>query len=81
MLLAEQLIDISQGEKRQEAEKEYIMAQSLIIKQKRDEAAKHAVKAYELLYYDEWSIYAESRLIAKSAARTIGSHVSHTEGE
>ncbi len=53
MLLAEQLMDISKGEKRQKAEKEYTIAQSLIIKQKRDEAVKHAVKAYEVLYYDE----------------------------
>lgn len=53
MLLAEQLIDISKGEKRQKAEKEYLMAQSLIIKQKREEAVRHAVKSYEILYYDE----------------------------
>ena len=53
MLLADHLIHISKGEKRQKAEKEYSMAQSLIIKQKRDEAIKHAAKAYETLYYDE----------------------------
>ena len=52
-LLAKQLIEISKGEKRQKAQEEYAVAESLIGQSKRSEAVKHAVNAYEMLYFEE----------------------------
>jgi NAD(P)H-dependent FMN reductase len=51
MLLAEHLIEISKGPNLNEATKKYEEAKSLIDQGKRVEAARHAVRAYELLYF------------------------------
>jgi NAD(P)H-dependent FMN reductase len=53
LLLAEQLMEVSRkkGLKTEEAEREYRKAEELIAQGKRKESVKHAVKAYEALYY------------------------------
>jgi len=51
MLLAKYLIETSKSSKLTEAKKEYEKAQDLINQGKRIEATKHAVKAYDLLYF------------------------------
>ena len=51
MLLAKYLIETSKSPKLAEAKKEYEKARELINKGKRVEASRHAVKAYDLLYF------------------------------
>jgi len=51
MLLAKYLIESSKSPKISEAKREYEMAMALINQGKRVDAAKHAVKAYDLLYF------------------------------
>jgi len=53
LLLAEQLIKISGDEKRdlQKAKEEYELAKALIHQGRRIEAVKHAVRAYDTLYF------------------------------
>jgi len=52
LLLAEHLIEISKGRELPKAKREYEAARSLISQGKRIEAVKHAVKAYDLLYFE-----------------------------
>jgi len=51
MLLAKHLIEGSKSSRLSEAKKEYETAMSLINQGKRIDAVKHAVKAYDLLYF------------------------------
>jgi len=51
LLLAGHLIKISGGKDLQKAKEEYELAKSLIQQGKRTEAVKHAVRAYDTLYY------------------------------
>lgn len=51
LLLAEYLIDTSKREDLPKAKEEYEIAKSLISKGERIEAVKHAVKAYDMLYF------------------------------
>jgi len=51
MLLAKHLIESSKSPKLAEAKKEYELAETLIDQGKRVEAVRHAVKAYDLLYF------------------------------
>lgn len=51
VLLAEQLIETSKEEDLSKAKKEYETAKSLIREGKRIKAVKHAVKAYDILYF------------------------------
>jgi len=51
MLLARHLIESSKSPKLTEAKREYEEAKALINQGKRIEAVKHAVKAYDLLYF------------------------------
>jgi len=51
MLLAKYLLEISKGPKVSEAKKEYEEAKRLISQGKRIDAVKHAVKAYDMLYF------------------------------
>jgi len=51
LLLAEQLIKTSQNSNVSKALKEYELAKSLIDEGKREEAIRHAVDAYNMLYY------------------------------
>ena len=51
MLLAKYLIESSKSPKISEAKREYEMTMALINQGKRVDAAKHAVKAYDLLYF------------------------------
>jgi len=50
-LLAGQLIEVSKGRDISKAKEEYEVAKSLIAQGKRNEAVKHAVKAYDMLYF------------------------------
>jgi NAD(P)H-dependent FMN reductase len=53
LLLAGQLVEISRGKSAfLEARKEYYVARSLVKQGKRTEAVEHAVRAYNLLYFD-----------------------------
>jgi len=53
VLLASQLVEISKGKPAfSEAKKEYDTAKSLIRQGKRTKAIEHAVKAYNMLYFD-----------------------------
>ncbi len=51
LLLAKQLIDVSKEEDLTKAREEYEVAKSLIGQGERIEAVKHAVKAYDMLYF------------------------------
>jgi len=51
LMLAKQLIETSKKEELPNAEKEHEIAESLISQGKRIEAVRHAVKAYDLLYF------------------------------
>jgi hypothetical protein len=51
LLLAGYLIKISSGRELKEAKEEYELAKSLIKQGKRIKAAKHAVRAYDTLYF------------------------------
>ena len=52
LLLVQQLIDISENKPvLAKAKQEYEIAKSLIAQGKRSESAKHAVKAYDILYF------------------------------
>jgi hypothetical protein len=51
LFLAKHLIEISRKEELPKAKEEYEIAESLISQGKRGEAVKHAVKAYDVLYY------------------------------
>jgi len=51
LLLAEQLIEISRKKNLLKAKEEYELARLLISQGERVEAVKHAVKAYEMIYY------------------------------
>ncbi|MEM2110433.1 MAG: flavodoxin family protein [Candidatus Bathyarchaeia archaeon] len=53
LLLTRQLIKISKGEKRIKSGEEYAKAELLKDQGKRVEAVVHAVKAYEMLYFEE----------------------------
>ena len=53
LLLAKQLIETSSGKALQKAKEEYELAKLLIEQGKRIEAAKHAVKAYDTLYFED----------------------------
>jgi hypothetical protein len=51
LMLAEQLIGISTGERVADAQTELDQALSLVEAGQRGEAGRHAVRAYELLYF------------------------------
>lgn len=51
VMLAEQLIGMSQGSKAEEARVELDKALALIAEGKRSEAARHAVRSYQILYF------------------------------
>jgi len=52
ILLAGQLVEISRKSELPEAQEEYAAARKLVAQGKRSEAIGHAVKAYNMLYYD-----------------------------
>jgi len=51
LLLAKQLIETSKKEELPNAKEEYEIAESLVTQGKRIKAVRHAVKAYDMLYY------------------------------
>lgn len=53
VLLAQQLLDVSEGDTAALAQQELDMAVALRAEGRESQAARHAVRAYELLYFDE----------------------------